>query len=77
MTPIDAADARDLLETAVTAVSILGGTMAITSGYAASQAMIERLDPEILGQRVNEGIGEGFAAGWPLAILVSIIGAWT
>jgi hypothetical protein len=74
---IDAAGARELLETAVTAASILGGAMAWTSGYSASQAMAESQSAEILGQRVNEGIGEGFAIGWPLAILVFIIGAWT
>ncbi|MGH2975322.1 MAG: hypothetical protein ACRDLL_10720 [Solirubrobacterales bacterium] len=77
MNPIDTAAARDLLETAVTAVSILGGVMACTSGYAASQAMAEGQRPEILGQRVNEGIAEGFAVGWPLAVLVFIIGAWS
>jgi hypothetical protein len=37
----------------------------------------ESQSAEILGQRVNEAIGEGFAIGWPLAILVFIIGAWT
>jgi hypothetical protein len=51
--------------------------MAWTSGYHASQAMAESQSAEILGQRVNEGIGEGFAIGWPLAILVFIIGTWT
>ncbi len=76
MASIDTTAARDLLETAVTAVSILGGVMAYTSGYAASHAMAEDQRPEILGQRVNEGIAQGFAVGWPLAILVFIIGAW-
>jgi uncharacterized transporter YbjL len=73
---IDSTGARELLEAAVTAVSILGGAMALTSGYAASQAMAESQAPETLGQRVNEGLGEGFAIGWPLGVLVFIIGAW-
>lgn len=50
--------------------------MAWASGYSASQALAESQPPEILSQRINEGIGEGFTVGWPLAILVFIIGAW-
>ncbi len=74
---LDATNARELLETAVTAVSILGGAMAWASGYAASQAMAESQPPDVLSRRINEGIAEGFTVGWPLAILVFIIGAWT
>lgn len=77
MLAIDSTGAGELLEAAVTAVSILGGVMAYASGYSASQAMAERQPPDVLGQRVNEGIGEGFASGWPLAILAFIIGTWT
>jgi len=77
MAPIDAAATRDLLEAAVAAVSILGGVMACASGYAASQAMAEGWPPEILSQRVNEGIARGFSAGWPLALVIFIIGAWS
>lgn len=51
--------------------------MAWASGYSANQAMAESQSAEILGQRINEGIGEGFAMGWPPAVLVFIIGAWT
>lgn len=76
MLSVDATGTRELLA-AVTAVSILGGAMALTSGYSASQAMAEAQSPDTLGQRVNEGLGEGFAVGWPLAVLVFIIGAWT
>lgn len=77
MLSLDAASARELLQTAVTAVSILGGAMAWASGYAASQAMNESQSPEILSQRINESIGEGFTVGWLLATLIFIIGAWT
>ena len=76
MLSVDTTGARELLEAAVTAVSILGGAMALTSGYSASQAMAESKPSDMLGQRVNEGLGEGFAIGWPLAVLVFIIGAW-
>jgi hypothetical protein len=75
--PVDATDTRELLEAAVTAVSVLGGAMAYKSGYSATQAMAERQPPDILGQRVNEGLGEGFAAGWPPAVLAYILEAWT
>ena len=51
--------------------------MAYYSGYSASQAMAEGQPPDILSQRVNEGIGEGFTAGWPVAIVALIIGIWT
>ncbi len=51
--------------------------MAFKSGYSATRAMAECQPPDILSQRVNEGLGEGFAAGWPLAILAYIIEAWT
>ena len=77
MFPFDPGSARELLEAAVTAVSILGGAMAYCSGYSASQAMAEGQPPDVLSQRINEGIGEGFMAGWPVAIVALIIGIWT
>lgn len=51
--------------------------MAYFSGYAAAQAISEQQPPDILGQRINEGIGEGFSWGWPAAILALIIMTWT
>lgn len=51
--------------------------MAYFSGFAAAQALSERQPPDILGQRINEGIGEGFSWGWPAAILALIIMMWT
>jgi len=51
--------------------------MAYCSGYTAAQAVSEELPPEILGQRVNEGLAEGFTWGWPTAIVALIIGVWT
>lgn len=73
----DASEVRDLLNAAVTAVSVLGGAMAYTSGYFASRAMSEDQSPEILGQRVNEALGNGFNWGWPAALDALIIGVWT
>ena len=77
MSSLDAGSARGLLEAAVVAISLLGGTMAYFSGYAAAQAISEQQPPDILGQRINEGIGEGFSWGWPAAILALIIMTWT
>lgn len=77
MISIDAGSARELVEAAVIAVSVLGGAMAYFSGYSARQATTEGQPPDILSQRVNEGLGEGFASGWPTAIVALIIGIWT
>lgn len=63
MFPIETVDPRELLEATVTAVSILGGAMAYTSGFSASRAMQRRQAADILSQRINEGIGQGFAVG--------------
>jgi hypothetical protein len=77
MLPLDATDARELLTAAVTAVSVLGGAMAYTSGYFASQATSEGQPAEVLGQLVNEALGRGFDWGWPAAVVALIIGIWT
>jgi len=74
---IEPGNAGQLIEAAVTAISVLGGAMAYCSGYTAAQAVSEEQPPEILGQRVNEGLAEGFTWGWPTAIVALIIGAWT
>lgn len=50
--------------------------MAYCSGYTAAQAVSEEQPPEILSQRVNEGLAEGFTWGWPTAIVALIIKVW-
>jgi hypothetical protein len=67
---------RGLIEAAVTAVSVLGGVMAWQSGFAAAQAMSQRQTPAVLTRWINEGIGEGFLWGAPLAVLAFIILLW-
>lgn len=77
MAPVEADSARELLEAAVTAFSILGGAMAYFSGYLAAQAIYEHQPPHVVAQRVNEGIGEGFTKGALPAILALIIVVWS
>jgi hypothetical protein len=74
--PFGASAAQNLLEAAVTAVSILGGAMAYESGLAATEAVAEREPPENLSQRVNEGMAKGFVWGWPLSVITLIIELW-
>lgn len=76
MLPFEASAAQNLLEAAVTAVSILGGAMAYESGLAAAEAVAESQTPEILSQRVNEGMAKGFVWGWPLSVITLIIELW-
>jgi hypothetical protein len=66
-----------LLEAVVTAVSILGGAMAYESGLAAAEAVAENQSAAVLGQRVDEGIAEGFVWGWPLSVIALIIELWS
>jgi hypothetical protein len=77
MTPIETSGARELLEAAVAALSILGGGMAYTSGFLAAQALAERQPPHVVAQRVNEGVGFGFFWGSPLALVALMIVVWS
>jgi hypothetical protein len=74
--PIGPTEARGLLQAAVTAVSVLGGVMAFMSGYFATQTMAAEKPPNVLAHRINEGIGRGFAVGWPMAVSALIIEIW-
>lgn len=64
---------RGLVNSAVTAVSILGGAMACASGYAASREVSRRASPATLAEQVNYGLAIGFNYGAPTAALVFII----
>jgi hypothetical protein len=75
--PIDATSTREFLEAIVTAFSLLGGGMAYLSGYYAAQAMAQQQPPEIVAQRVNEGVGDGFKWISPLSIIAFIIVVWS
>jgi hypothetical protein len=73
---VEIGDVRGLIEALVTAVSILGGVMAYRSGLAAARAMSQDQTPEILAQRINEGLGKGFSAGVPAAMFCLIVLLW-
>ena len=73
----DTTEFSALVQSAITAVSILGGAMAYTSGYHAARALAWDYPPELSSAYINEGLGLGFVAGFPLAILVLMIEAWT
>ena len=76
MAVIEIGGVRELVESAVTAISVLGGTMACLSGFLAALAMSQRRGSEELSQGVNEGVGQGFVIGTPLAIAAFIIEVW-
>ncbi len=74
MTFVDPTSARDFLEAAVAAFSVLGGTMAYWSGYAAAAA--QHRPAEVLSHQINLGIAEGFRWGSLGALMALIITAW-
>jgi hypothetical protein len=76
MVSLDASTITGLLEAAITGISILCGAMAFESGLSAAKAVAENHPPEVLGQRVNEGIAKGFVWGWPVSMVVFMIGLW-
>lgn len=70
-------NARDVVEVLIGAVSVLGGVMAVTSGRAASKATTAGDEPEVLAFRVNDGLADGFESGLPVAVIVSLVLAFT
>jgi len=65
---------RNLVEATVTAVSVLGGLMAVLSGYAASQAVSKGAPAAVVGEGVNRGLAAGFDWGtWTAAIAFIIV----
>jgi hypothetical protein len=61
--------ARDFIEVIVSAVSVLGGFMAFTSGMEASKAVFARRPPDELAYRINKGLASGFNLGLPAALI--------
>jgi hypothetical protein len=74
---LEIGDIRNLIESAVTAISVLGGAMAVESGYAANQATAESRPPQIVAQRINEGLAKGYSWGRTPATFCLIFLLWT
>jgi hypothetical protein len=65
---------RNLVQATVTAVSVLGGFMAVLSGYAASEAVSAEVPPAVVAEQVNRGLAIGFEWGtWTAAIAFIIV----
>lgn len=77
MAILEIGDVRNLIESSVTAISVLGGAMALESGYAAKQATSENRSPQIVAQRINEGLAMGFSWGRMPATFCLIFLLWT
>jgi len=77
MALLDPAAAREFLEAIIAAFSVLGGLMAYFSGFNAYRSLIRGHAPPVLAHAVNAGLGEGFAAGTPGALIALMIMGWT
>lgn len=73
MEAIDVGAIHELVNAAVTAVSILGGAMAGVSGYVASREVSRASPAEVLAEQMNKGLATGFNYGAPTAAIVFII----
>ena len=77
MSSIDPSGTREFLEALIAGFSVLGGVMAYYSGHAAYLALAQDGSPPVVAHSINEGIGEGFEAGIPAAIVALMIMGWT
>ncbi len=75
MAAFQAAEVRELVEAAVTSISVLGGSMAYFSGFAAAQAPVETALRKPSAKRSMKAWGAGFVVGCPLALATLIIEA--
>lgn len=66
-------NARDAVEVLIGAVSVMGGFMAVWSGFAGSRSVREGESPETLSHRINKGLSAGFEFGLPASLLALII----
>lgn len=76
MVGIAAGELQSVVQSAITAVSLLGGAMAYMSGYRAARARNKGCDSDTLAQAINVGLTEGFVAGIPVAAFVAILELW-
>lgn len=76
MIPVDPSVARELLEALIAGFAVLGGFMAYASGFAAYRGLAQELPSPQVTHRINEGLGEGFVVGAPVAVLALMIMGW-
>ncbi|HET6570799.1 MAG TPA: hypothetical protein VFG58_04855 [Solirubrobacterales bacterium] len=77
MAPIDADSVRTLLEAIIAGFAVLGGAMAYFSGFEAFIALRRSQSQTIVTERINRGLGVGFAVGAPFALMALMIMSWT
>lgn len=77
MAPIDADSVRTLLEAIIAGFAVLGGAMAYFSGFEAFVALRRNQSRTIVAERINRGLGLGFAVGAPFALMALMIMTWT
>lgn len=77
MAPIDADSVRTLLEAIIAGFAVLGGAMAYFSGFEAFVALRRNQSLTIASERINRGLGMGFAVGAPFARMALMMTAWT
>jgi len=71
---VDSSAIRELLEAMIIALSLLGGTMAYTSGRDAAIALLADERPDVISDRIAVGVAEGFLIGAPLSLFGLILG---
>lgn len=76
MVGIGVEEFQGAVQSAITAVSLLGGAMAYMSGYRAARARNEGCNSDGLAHAINVGLTEGFVAGIPVAAFVAILELW-
>jgi hypothetical protein len=64
---------RDLIEIAISAAAVLGGSMAFISGREATGSVTDGDPPRVLADRVNQGLAQGFNYGLWSAGVISIV----
>jgi hypothetical protein len=77
MAPVDPSGTREFLEALIAGFAVLGGVMAYYSGHAAYRALAGDESPPAAAHSINEGLGEGFEAGVPAAVMALMIMGWT
>jgi hypothetical protein len=77
VTPPDPTSAREALDALIAAFAMLGGSIAYSSGLAASRAEEEGASGDGISRAIGEGVVIGFRLGVLLAPIALIIVLWS